>query len=89
MPTIKDVAKFYAKFGAKPDEFVATANSFAINLEMKRADQQIIAWGVQYTPTIIVDGKWRLDPPSAKGSQNMVDLSLYLVNKELAAKKAQ
>lgn len=89
LPKLEDVAKFYAKFGAKPDEFVATANSFAVNLEMKRADQQIIAWGVTSTPTIIVDGKWRADTASAKGAQQLVDLTLYLVNRELAAKKAQ
>jgi thiol:disulfide interchange protein DsbA len=89
MPKIEDIAKFYANYGAKPDQFVATANSFAVNLQMKRADQQIMAWGVNSTPTIVVDGKWRFDPVSAKGAQNMVDLTLFLVNKELAAKKAQ
>jgi thiol:disulfide interchange protein DsbA len=68
---------------------VATANSFAVNLQMKRADQQILAWGVNSTPTIIVDGKWRLDTRSANGAQQAVDLTLYLVNKELAAKKAK
>ena len=88
MPKIEDIAKFYAKFGAKPDEFAATANSFSINLEMKRADQQIITWGVNSTPTIVVDGKWRLDAPSAGGAQQAVDLTLFLVHKELAAKKA-
>jgi thiol:disulfide interchange protein DsbA len=56
---------------------------------MKRADQQILAWGVNSTPTIIVDGKWRLDTRSANGAQQAVDLTLYLVNKELAAKKAK
>lgn len=89
MPKIEDIAKFYAKYGAKPDQYVATANSFAINLQMKRADQQIMAWGVTSTPTIIVDGKWRLDPRSAGGAQQAVDLTLYLANKELAAKKAK
>jgi thiol:disulfide interchange protein DsbA len=89
MPKIEDIAKFYAKYGAKPDQFVATANSFAVNLQMKRADQQILAWGVNSTPTIIVDGKWRLDTRSANGAQQAVDLTLYLVNKELAAKKAK
>lgn len=89
MPKIEDIAKFYAKYGAKPDQFVATANSFAVNLQMKRADQQILAWGVNSTPTIIVDGKWRLDPRSANGAQQAVDLTLYLVNKELAANKAR
>lgn len=89
MPKIEDIAKFYAKYGAKPDQFVATASSFAVNLQMKRADQQIMAWGVDSTPTIIVDGKWRLDPRSANGAQQAVDLTLFLVNKELAAKKAR
>jgi thiol:disulfide interchange protein DsbA len=89
LPKIEDVAKFYANYGAKPDQFIATANSFAVNLQMKRADQQIMAWGVNSTPTIIVDGKWRLDPRSANGAQQAVDLTLFLVNKELAAKKAR
>jgi thiol:disulfide interchange protein DsbA len=89
LPKIEDVAKFYANYGAKPDQFVATANSFAVNLQMKRADQRIMAWGVDSTPTIVIDGKWRLTPSSAKGAQQAVDLTLFLVNKELAAKKAQ
>ncbi|MGH8184424.1 MAG: thiol:disulfide interchange protein DsbA/DsbL [Rhodanobacteraceae bacterium] len=89
LPTIQDVAKFYAKYGAKPEQFVATANSFSVNLEMKRADKQVIAWGVDSTPTIVIDGKWRLDPQSAQGTQQAVELTLYLVNKELAAKKAK
>lgn len=89
MPKIEDIAKFYAQFGAKPDEFVATANSFSINLDMKRADQQIIAWGVNSTPTIVVDGRWRADTRSANGTQALIDLTLYLVNKELAAKQAK
>jgi thiol:disulfide interchange protein DsbA len=89
LPKIEDVAKFYGKFGAKPDEFVATANSFSVNLEMKRADQQIMAWGVDSTPTMVIDGKWRLTPVSAGGAQQAVDLTLYLANKELAAKKAK
>ena len=89
MPAIGNVAKFYAKYGAKPADFVATADSFAINIQMKRADQQIIAWGVDSTPTIVVDGKWRLTPLSANGGQQAVDLALYLVNNELAAKQAK
>lgn len=89
LPGIPEVAKVYATFGAKPDEFVATSNSFSINMEMKRADKQIIAWGVTSTPTIIVDGKWRATTVTAGGGQQLVDLTLYLVNKELAAKQGQ
>lgn len=89
LPKLEDVAKFYAQFGAKPADFIATANSFAVNLQMKRADQQIMAWGTDSTPTLVIDGKWRLTPATANGAQQAVDLTLYLVNKELAAKKVK
>jgi thiol:disulfide interchange protein DsbA len=89
LPTINDVAKFYAQFGAKPADFVATANSFSINMDMKRADKQVMAWGVDSTPTLVIDGKWRLTPASTQGAQQAVDLTLYLVKQELAAKQAK
>src|SRR5579875_790698 len=78
----------YDRYGVKPEDFVATANSFAINTQMKRADQEVQAWGVTGTPTIIVDNKWRADLVSAGGPQQLVDITKYLVQQELAAKKA-
>jgi protein dithiol oxidoreductase (disulfide-forming) len=88
MPTIGDIANFYRKYGVKPTDFVATANSFAINTQMKRADQEVAAWGVTGTPTIIVDNKWRTDLETAGGPQQLVDVARYLVQRELAAKKS-
>ena len=38
--------KFYAKYGVNAEDFVGTANSFAVNAKMKRADAQIKAYGV-------------------------------------------
>ena len=85
-PTIEDVAKFYAKFGVKPEEFVATANSFTINTKMKRADELIRAYEVDSTPTIVVNGKYRLTPASAGGYPQSVELTQWLVSKEAAGK---
>jgi len=85
-PTIDDVAKFYAKFGVKPEEFVATANSFTINTKMKRADELIRAYEVDSTPTIVVNGKYRLTPNSAGGYPQAVELTQWLVTKEAAGK---
>ena len=87
LPDINDIAKFYAKFGVKPDVFVATANSFAVNTRMKRADAEVQALGVTGTPTMIIDGKWRLDMASAGGPQQMVELTQYLIGLEHQAKK--
>ena len=87
-PTLDDVAKFYEKYGVKAADFVATANSFAINTKMKKADAFIKAVQVDSTPTIIVNGKYRLNGRSAGGSwENLEALVLHLVQQESAAAK--
>lgn len=86
LPDINAIARFYAKFGVKPADFVATAGSFAINTKMKRADEQIKAYGVDSTPTVIVNGKYRVTPRTAGGWDQMVSVVEYLVHKEQAAK---
>jgi thiol:disulfide interchange protein DsbA len=83
LPTIEDVAKFYAQYGVKPEQFVATANSFTINTRMKQADAFVKATGVDQTPTIVVNGKYRLTTGSAGGSWDKAEqLVLFLINKE-------
>jgi protein dithiol oxidoreductase (disulfide-forming) len=85
-PSLEDVAQFFARFGVKPEDFVATANSFAINTKMKRADAWIKAWGVESTPTIIVAGKYRLTPLSAGDWDKVTALVAFLIRKETGAK---
>jgi len=85
-PTLDDVAKLYTKFGIKPEEFVATANSFTINTKMKRADELVRAYEVDGTPAIIVNGKYRLTPTSAGGYPQAIELTQWLVSKEAAGK---
>lgn len=81
-PTIEDAAKFYAQFGVSAEDFVATANSFAINTSMKRADAWIKATGVDSTPTIVVNGKYRVTGLSAGSWENIIPVVQYLVQKE-------
>jgi thiol:disulfide interchange protein DsbA len=85
-PTIDDVAKFYAKYGVDPKEFVAVANSFSINTQMKRADDMVKAYGVDATPTIIVNGKYRFTPGDAGGYSQSIELTKWLIAKEAAGK---
>jgi len=85
-PTIEDAAKFYAKFGVTAEDFVATANSFTIGTRMKQADAYIKATGVESTPTLIVNGKYRLTVQSAGDWDKAQQLVLYLVRKESGAK---
>jgi thiol:disulfide interchange protein DsbA len=85
-PTIEDLAKFYAKYGVDPKEFVGIANSFTVNTKMKRADDLMKAYGVDSTPTMIVNGKYRFTTASAGGYAQSVDLTQWLVAKEAAGK---
>ena len=85
-PKIEDLAKVYKKYGVDPQKFVAVANSFSVNLDMKRADEQIKTWGIDGTPSIVVDGKYRFSPSSAGGTEQTVELTKWLVAKEAAGK---
>ena len=85
-PTIEDIAKFYAKYGVDPKEFVAVANSFSVNTKMKQADDLIKAYGVPGTPTIVVDGKYRFSPSDVHTVQRAIELTQWLVAKEAAGK---
>jgi thiol:disulfide interchange protein DsbA len=50
---------------------------------MKQADAFVKATGVDQTPTIVVNGKYRLTTGSAGGSWDKAEqLVLFLINKE-------
>jgi len=79
-PSIQDAAKFYARVaGVKPDAFVTAANSFGVGVKMRQADQQMKAFQVDQTPTIVVDGKYRITVGSAGGDDQLIELVKYLV----------
>jgi thiol:disulfide interchange protein DsbA len=86
MPTIDDVAKFYAQFGVTPADVLGVANSFAVNTKMKRADAQLKVYGVDSTPTLIVNGKYRLTVASAGGIDKVVPLVTFLLGKDAGGK---
>ena len=85
-PTIETLAKFYAKYGVDPKEFLAVANSFAVNTKMAQADQLQKAYGVEETPTMIINGKYRFTPVTAGGYPQTVELTQWLVSKIAAGK---
>ena len=54
---------------------------------MRQADEQIKQYRADMTPTLIIDGKYRLTPISAGGDEQFVALSKWLV--EQSSKKAK
>ena len=86
LPGIEDTAKFYAKYGVKAEDFIATANSFTINTRIKQADAYVKASGVDQTPTLVVNGKYRLTVTSAGGWDKVGQLVQFLIRKESSGK---
>jgi protein dithiol oxidoreductase (disulfide-forming) len=83
LPTIEDAARFYqAKAGVPTDKFLAAAKSFAVDVKMRAAEGLIQAYRVDRTPTIVVNGKYRLHTESAGGNDQLVELVKWLVAKE-------
>lgn len=79
LPSIQDIARFYERVAAVPAaRFVETAKSFSVDSEIRRTEAAIKALRADSTPTLIINGKYRLDLPSAGGAQQMMELALYL-----------
>ncbi len=83
LPSIEDAARVYNKLtGVAVDKFVATAKSFTVSVKMKASDALVLAYHVDRTPTLVVNGKYRLNVESAGGPNQVIDLINYLVAKE-------
>lgn len=83
LPSITDAASFYARVaGVDPQKFLAMANSFGVDSKIRAADAQILAMHVDSTPTLIVNGKYRVIRPSLQNDDQLIELVKYLVAKE-------
>ncbi|HEY2346803.1 MAG TPA: thiol:disulfide interchange protein DsbA/DsbL [Xanthomonadaceae bacterium] len=77
-----DIPKIYADFGADPKVFASTMLSFAINAKISNAHEQAVHWGVDSTPTIVVDGKYRVQELVNSGPQGMLHTVDWLIAKQ-------
>jgi thiol:disulfide interchange protein DsbA len=83
LPTIEDAARFYkAQAGVPVDKFIAASKSFSVDVKVRAAEALVQAYRVDRTPTIIVNGKYRLHIESAGGNDQLVALVNWLVAKE-------
>ena len=81
LPTDEQIAQFYARFGADPKQFESTMKSFAINAKLKRAQQFLMASGVDSTPMLVVNGKYRV---MGKTFDDSLRIAEHLIAKERA-----
>lgn len=82
LPSIQDVARLYQRVaGIPPAKFIETARSFSVDAAIRRSDELIKTYRAGSTPTIVVNGTFRVEPRSVGGYQQAVDLALWLTSR--------
>jgi protein dithiol oxidoreductase (disulfide-forming) len=88
LPSLEDIARFYQRVaGVKSADFITAAKSFGVDAKMRAADAQIMAMQVAGTPTIVVNGKYRINNEAMNTPEDIVNCTKFLVAKETAAAK--
>jgi thiol:disulfide interchange protein DsbA len=78
-----EIAAWYANYGVDPKAFVAAMDSPATDLLLERSKEFALATGIEGTPTLIVNGKYRVTGGSFEDSLRIAD---FLVARERARK---
>lgn len=82
--TPDEIADMYAKFGVDRAKFLSTMQSFGVTAKLNRARQFALRTGVSATPTIIVNGKYRVNVTTDRGFGGMFSTVNYLIARERA-----
>jgi thiol:disulfide interchange protein DsbA len=90
MRSLDELAEFYTQFGVGKESFVATAQSFNVDTQMRREQRMIQTYGVTGTPSMIVNGRYRVSSnQQVPGFDAMLSVVDFLVARELTALEAR
>lgn len=82
---VDDLADFYAGFGVERSAYLAHYKSFAADSQLRRVKRDVQMYGVQGTPTLIVNRKFRVASNQAVRSLDaMLEVVDFLVARESA-----
>jgi len=83
---LDDLAEIYTENSdVSAESFVNTAGSFAVDSQIRKNRSDLVKFGVRSTPTIIVQGKWRVNPGAFESYDQMLAAVDYLVEREAEA----
>jgi thiol:disulfide interchange protein DsbA len=87
MRSLKELADFYAEQGVDRDKFLALDQGFMLSMRQKQNNDKLGVYSPRQTPTMIVNGKYRIQTGQAVPSyQAMLSVVDFLVEKERAAR---
>lgn len=85
LQTIGDMAEFHSRFDVDADQFESTASSFPVESRMRMAGAAIGKWQIRATPTLVINGKYRVSPRRGGTYDELLQVADMLIARELAA----
>jgi len=83
--SIEDMAEFHAQFDITAEEFESTAGSFPVESRMRMSNASVGKWQIRATPTIVVNGKYRVGPRRGGTYDEVLQVADMLIARELEA----
>lgn len=83
-PSVDELAGFYAAYGVDPAKFAAAYDGAAAGQRLEKAQEFIHRSGVEGTPTLVVNGKYRVI--GGRGYQDVLAIADALIARERGAK---
>ena len=78
-----EIAAWYANYGADPQAFAAAMDSPATDVLLERSKEFALASGIEGTPTLVVNGRYRVTASSFEDTLRIAD---FLIARERARK---
>ncbi|TFH47646.1 MAG: thiol:disulfide interchange protein DsbA/DsbL [Lysobacterales bacterium] len=88
LDTQEELMKFFESYGVSNDDFKKTYNSFAVESLLRKSQVMQQRYGVRGTPSVIVNGKYRVSGSLAGPPEEMIKVIEALVERERAVKTA-
>ena len=83
--SIEQLAEFYSQFGVSKERFLSTAQSFAIDSQLRRGEAKVRQYEISGTPSLIIDGTYRIAAGGAlRGYDQMLDVADELIARQRA-----
>lgn len=80
LSTEADLAQFFAEHGVSEADFRKAYHSFAVDTQMRQAQALGPSYGLTGTPTLVINGKYRVQGENNKP----IEVMNYLIDKERA-----
>jgi thiol:disulfide interchange protein DsbA len=86
LKTEDQLMEFFVEHGVSEEDFKKTFKSFAVQAKVRRAADLTRRYGAEGVPTMIVNGKYRVDGPMAKNYGNLLKIVDQLAEQEVSRK---